>query len=75
MITKGLDFDDVTLVGIVNTDLTLNYPRFDSTMVAYNLIEQVSGRAGRSKKEGRVILQTYNPSHIKLCFTRACYSM
>lgn len=70
MITKGLDFDDVTLVGIVNADLALNYPRFDSTMVAYNLIEQVSGRAGRSKKEGRVILQTYNPDHYVIKYAK-----
>lgn len=70
MITKGLDFDDVTLVGIVNADLALNYPRYDSTMVAYNLIEQVSGRAGRSKKEGRVILQTYNPDHYVIKYAK-----
>lgn len=63
MITKGLDFDDVTLVGVVNADLALNYPTYDASMVAFNLIEQVSGRAGRSSKDGKVIIQTYNPNH------------
>ncbi len=63
MLTKGLDFDNVTLVGIINADLALYYPKYDSTMVAYNLIEQVSGRAGRAKSDGKVILQTYNPQH------------
>lgn len=63
MITKGLDFKDVTLVGVVNADLALSYPTFDATQVAYNLIEQVSGRAGRSDKDGKVIIQTYNPNH------------
>ncbi len=63
MITKGLDFKDVTLVGVVNADLALNYPLYDASMVAYNLIEQVSGRCGRADKDGKVIIQTYNPEH------------
>lgn len=63
MITKGLDFDDVTLVGVLNADLALYYPSYDSYEVAFNLIEQVSGRAGRSKKPGRVIIQTYDPNN------------
>ncbi len=63
MITKGLDFENVTLVGVVNADLALNYPLFDASEVAYDLIEQVSGRAGRSNLEGEVIIQTYNPHH------------
>ena len=63
MITKGLDFENVTLVGIVNADLALNYPTFDATEVAFDLICQTSGRSGRSKKEGNVIIQTYNPNH------------
>lgn len=63
MIAKGLDFENVTLVGVVNADLALNFPSYDSTSIAYNLIEQVSGRAGRKNKEGRVIIQTYNPTH------------
>ena len=63
MITKGLDFENVTLVGIVNADLALNYPTFDATEVAFDLICQTSCRSGRSKKEGNVIIQTYNPNH------------
>ena len=63
MIAKGLDFSDVTLVGVVNADLALQYPIYDASMVAFNLIEQVSGRSGRSEKEGKVIIQTYNPEH------------
>lgn len=63
MITKGLDFADVTLVGVLNADLALHYPSYDATMTAYNLIEQVSGRAGRGEKSGEVIIQTYKPDH------------
>lgn len=63
MIAKGLDFSDVTLVGVVNADLALHYPSYDATMTAYNLIEQVSGRAGRGEKSGKVIIQTYKPDH------------
>lgn len=63
MIAKGLDFADVTLVGIVNADLALHYPSYDSNMKAFNLIEQVSGRAGRGEKPGEVIIQTYQPDH------------
>lgn len=63
MIAKGLDFTDVTLVGIINADLAINYPSYDANMKAFNLIEQVSGRAGRHQKQGEVIVQTYNPEH------------
>ena len=63
MISKGLDFPYVSLVGIVNADLALNYPTYDATAIAYNLIEQVSGRAGRKDVLGKVIIQTYNPEH------------
>ena len=63
MITKGLDFDDVTLVGVINADIALQYPSFDASMVAFNLIEQVSGRAGRAKKDGKIIIQTYSPNN------------
>ncbi|MDE7106275.1 MAG: primosomal protein N' [Anaeroplasmataceae bacterium] len=66
MIAKGLDFADVTLVGIVNADLALHYPSYASNMTAYNLIEQVSGRAGRGAKSGEVIVQTYQPEHFVL---------
>ena len=63
MITKGLDFPNVTLVGILNASLSLNYPSYDASEVTYNLIEQASGRAGRKEKKGRCIIQTYNPDH------------
>lgn len=63
MITKGLDFKDVTLVGVINADLSLHYPLYDSNEVTFNLLEQVSGRAGRSDKSGNVIIQSYNPNH------------
>ncbi|MDE6661020.1 MAG: primosomal protein N', partial [Anaeroplasmataceae bacterium] len=66
MIAKGLDFADVTLVGVVNADLALHYPSYASNMTAYNLIEQVSGRAGRGEKAGEVIIQTYQPEHFVL---------
>ena len=63
MITKGLDFDDVTLVGVLNADIALSYPSFDASMVAFNLIEQVSGRCGRANKDGKIIIQTYSPNN------------
>jgi primosomal protein N' (replication factor Y) len=60
MIAKGLDFKNVTLVGIIAADLSLNLPDYRSNEKTFQLINQVSGRAGRGAKEGLVILQTYN---------------
>ena len=60
MISKGLDFKNVTLVGILSADMMLNFPDFKSYENTFQLITQVSGRAGRSDKEGKVILQTYS---------------
>jgi primosomal protein N' (replication factor Y) len=63
MVTKGLHFPDVTLVGVLNADIPLNFPDFRAAERTFNLITQVSGRAGRSEKGGEVVIQTYNPAH------------
>ena len=60
MISKGLDFKHVTLVGILSADMMLNFPDFKSFENTFQLVTQVSGRAGRSEKEGKVILQAYD---------------
>lgn len=61
MVTKGLDFDNVGVVGVLDADTMLNYPDFRAYEHAFNMISQVSGRAGRKGKRGLVILQTRNP--------------
>lgn len=61
MVTKGLDFDHVSLVGIFNADRMIHYPDFRSIERAFQLMLQVSGRAGRKQKPGKVLIQTYNP--------------
>jgi primosomal protein N' (replication factor Y) len=63
MISKGLDFPKVTLVGIVNADESLNIPDFRSGENTFSLLAQVSGRAGRSNLKGKVIIQTFNPDN------------
>lgn len=63
MIAKGLDFDNVGLVAIMNADNMMNYPDFRSHEKAYQLMSQVAGRAGRRNKQGRVILQSYSPDY------------
>ncbi|WP_442845242.1 replication restart helicase PriA [Leeuwenhoekiella sp. H156] len=63
MLTKGLDFRNVTLVGILNADNMLNIPDFRAHERSFQLIQQVSGRAGRTQKRGKVLIQSYNPHH------------
>ncbi len=63
MLTKGLDFRNVNLVGIMNADNMLNFPDFRAHERSFQLMLQVSGRAGRTEKRGRVLIQTYNPYH------------
>jgi primosomal protein N' (replication factor Y) (superfamily II helicase) len=63
MVTKGLDFDNVSVVGILNADNMISFPDFRSYERSYQLMAQVSGRAGRKNKRGKVIIQTYNPFH------------
>jgi|WetSurMetagenome_2_1015567.scaffolds.fasta_scaffold00014_74 primosomal protein N' (replication factor Y) (superfamily II helicase) len=63
MISKGLDFENLTVVGILNADNLLNYPDFRAHERSFQLMEQVSGRAGRRKKQGRVIIQTSDPAN------------
>ncbi len=63
MIAKGLDFEDVTFVGVLNADLSLNVSDFRASERTFQLLCQVSGRSGRGQKQGHVIIQTYNPDH------------
>jgi primosomal protein N' (replication factor Y) len=66
MISKGLDFDNVTLVGVVNGDASLNIPDFRSSERTFSLLNQVAGRAGRGSKKGKVIIQGFNLNHFSI---------
>lgn len=63
MVTKGLDFDAVSVVGILNADTMINFPDFRSHERAFDMLEQVAGRAGRAHKQGLVVVQTSQPDH------------
>jgi primosomal protein N' (replication factor Y) len=63
MVTKGLDFDHVSLVGILNADSLLSYPDFRAFERGFQLMAQVAGRAGRKNRQGKVLIQAFNPSH------------
>jgi len=63
MLTKGLDFRNVNLVGILNADSMLYYPDFRAHERSFQLMTQVAGRAGRTKERGKVLIQSYNPHH------------
>ena len=70
MVTKGLDFDAVSIVGILNADTMINFPDFRSHERAFDMLEQVSGRAGRAHKQGQVIIQTSQPDHDVIKFVQ-----
>ncbi|MCF6466434.1 primosomal protein N' [Clostridium sp. Cult2] len=70
MVAKGLDFKNVTLVGIIAADTSLNLPDFRSSERTFQLITQVAGRAGRGEFEGRVVVQTYSPNHYSIQYAK-----
>ena len=71
MIAKGLHFENVTFVGVINADISLNIPDFRANERTFQLVTQVAGRAGRKSADGHVVLQTYAPKHYVYRFARA----
>ncbi len=63
MVAKGLDFADVTVIGVINADSLLKYPDYRANERSFQMLAQVSGRAGRRGKQGKVVIQTYDPNH------------
>lgn len=70
IVAKGLDFSNVTLVGVINADTSLNLPDFRSSENTFSLLSQVAGRSGRSEKTGEVIIQTFNPEHYAIQYAK-----
>lgn len=70
MIAKGLDFPNVTLVGVINADISLNFPDYRSSENTFELLNQVAGRSGRGQKVGNVIIQTFNKDHYAIKYTK-----
>lgn len=71
IVAKGLDFDNVTLVGVINGDTSLMIPDFRSSENTFALLSQVAGRSGRSNKTGEVIIQTFNPEHYAISYAKS----
>lgn len=63
MVAKGLDFSDITVIGVINADSLLKYPDYRANERSFQMLAQVSGRAGRRGKQGKVVIQTYDPNH------------
>lgn len=70
MIAKGLDFENVTLVGVISADVSLNFPDFRSSETTFSLLNQVSGRSGRGAKQGKVLIQTFNQDHYAIKYSK-----
>ena len=71
MVTKGLDFENINLAGILNADQMMYYPDFRANERTFQMLTQVAGRTGRREKQGQVIVQTYNPAHYLLRYLQA----